>query len=713
MAEFRRLSKYLASPMHGLLSPILEAFPDYLNIIQHSRCSCLAAPSALRRAYAILLLFFIGLSFPLARARAEVDLTDVPLEALMQIEVPKVYGASKVEQKTTQAPASVTVITADEIKKMGHRTLASVLQTVQGFNVSYDRNYAFLGSRGVSLGDNNSRILLLVDGHRVNNNLNDGALIDSAFILDIDLVDRIEIIRGPGSIMYGNNAFFGVINVITRQGKQLNGAEVTTEFGSFNTSKARVTYGKELTNGLEFLFSGTYYDSGGNDRLYYKEFDTATQNNGVAESMDDDTYYSGFGSLGYRDFSFQSAFVHREKANPTAQYTYTTFNDPRLRTTDERGYSAVKYTHSFDDIMDATARIYYDRSTYGIGYPQSVYSGSNLVYSAYSQEKDVGEWWGAELQLTKKLWDRHLITLGAEYRDDYRQESRIYSDTTTYTDTRTNRQSFGVYGQGDVAVFTNLHLVGGVRYDQYGDFKPAVNPRVALIYNPFETATIKAIYGTAFRAPNFTELSDSRFQDIKPETITSYELVYEQEIGKHFRSSISGFYNQMDDLIVFDSGSFTNFNANTRGMEIALESFWPSGIWSRASYSLQQTRNSSVGWDMPDSPNHMVKLNLSVPIVKDKLFAGVEFRYDSERYSLHNTTDSSGQPITVLGEDAASYGIVNLTLYSQNLVKNLEFSATIYNLLDRKYSDPASRFHTQDLIEQDGRSFRLKATYRF
>jgi iron complex outermembrane receptor protein len=148
-------------------------------------------------------------------------------------------------------------------------------------------------------------------------------------------------------------------------------------------------------------------------------------------------------------------------------------------------------------------------------------------------------------------------------------------------------------------------------------------------------------------------------------------------------------------------------------MEIALESFWPCGIRGRASYSLQQTRNSSVDWDMPDSPNHMVKLNLIVPILKDKIFAGVEFRYDSERYSLHNTTDSSGQPITVQGEDAASYGIVNLTLFSQNLVKNLEFSATIYNLLDRKYSDPSSRFHTQDLIEQDGRSFRLKATYRF
>ena len=132
-------------------------------------------------------------------------------------------------QKPTEAPSSVTVITSDEIKKYGHRTLADVLQSVQGFHVSYDRNYAFLGARGVSLGDFNSRILLLVDGHRVNNNLTDGAYIDTAFILDIDLIDRVEIIRGPGSVLYGNNAFFGVINVITRQGEQLNGAEVSGE----------------------------------------------------------------------------------------------------------------------------------------------------------------------------------------------------------------------------------------------------------------------------------------------------------------------------------------------------------------------------------------------------------------------------------------------------------------------------------------------------
>ena len=117
---------------------------------------------------------------------------------------------------------------------------------------------------------------------------------------------------------------------------------------------------------------------------------------------------------------------------------------------------------------------------------------------------------------------------------------------------------------------------------------------------------------------------------------------------------------------------------------------------------------------MPDSPNHLLKLNLSVPLVRDKLFASLELQYASNRRSLHNTTDPlSGQPITVQGEEAGGFGVVNLTLFSQNIIKNLEFSASVYNLLDTRYGDPASSFHTQDLIQQDGRSFRLKLTYRF
>ena len=162
----------------------------------------------------------------------------------------------------------------------------------------------------------------------------------------------------------------------------------------------------------------------------------------------------------------------------------------------------------------------------------------------------------------------------------------------------------------------------GVRYDQVGDFDPAFNPRLALIYNPFTKSTFKAIYGSAFRAPNFSELSDPRFQDIQPEQITSYELVYEQEIGRYLRSTVSGFYNQMNDLIVFQSGNFNNMDADTTGMELALEGRWASGIRGQVSYSLQDTRNKSLAWDMPDSPKQMVKLNLSVPIFPGQTLRG-------------------------------------------------------------------------------------------
>src|SRR5205823_9088176 len=111
------------------------------------------------------------------------------------------------------------------------RTLADILQSVRGLQVSYNRNYSFVGVRGFNRGDFNSRVLLLVDGHRINNSLSDGAFIGTEFILDVDLIDRVEVIRGPGSSLYGNNAFFGVVKVITRKGRDMSGygAEFSVE----------------------------------------------------------------------------------------------------------------------------------------------------------------------------------------------------------------------------------------------------------------------------------------------------------------------------------------------------------------------------------------------------------------------------------------------------------------------------------------------------
>jgi outer membrane receptor for ferrienterochelin and colicins len=649
------------------------------------------------------------LTAPIARS-AEVavpppqDLTELTLEELMELKIPTVYGASKFDQKTTEAPSSVTVIDSDEIKRYGYRTLADVLRSVQGLHVSYDRNYAFLGTRGINLGDFNGRILVLVDGHRVNNNLTDGALIGTGFVLDIDLIDRVEVVRGPGSVLYGNNAFFAVINVITRTADQVNGAEVSGEYGSYDTWKGRFSYGASLTNGFQLLLSGTVYDSEGRDRIFYEEFDTPGQNHGVARGLDDDGFESFFGSIAYGALSLQGAFIEREKGNPTAQYL-TTFNDPRLRTVDERAYVNLKYDQKFQDFVDVTAQLYYDRNSFSVGYPTTIPPGTVLF-----KEESEGEWWGTELQLNKRVADRHVLTLGGEYRDDFRLKRDVYqAGGPTFGQWRADRESYGVFAQGDFAVLTNLHVNAGARYDKYGEFNSTINPRVAVIYHPVATSTLKAIYGTAFRAPNFLETTLSAPGQLEPEEITTYELVYEQAIGRNLRSSVSLFYNEMDDLIVFENGAFTNFNAVARGIELALEGKWKSGIRTRASYTIQETENRSRGREFADSPEQMVKLNLSVPVWKQKVFAGLEYQYTSSRDTFF-TTDI-GQ--TLAGRDASGFGILNLTLFSQELVRDLEFSASVYNIFDREYADPASRFHRQDLIAQNGRSFRLKVNYRF
>lgn len=642
------------------------------------------------------------------------DLTALSLEQLMQIEVATVVGASKFEQKVTEAPSSVSVITAEDIKRYGYRTLADILASVQGFYVSYDRNNDFLGARGLELGDFNSRILLLVNGHRVNNDLNDGAFIGTAFILDIDLIDRVEIIRGPGSVLYGNNAFFGVINVITRQGKQVNGVEASGAYGSFDAYSGRVTIGEQFTNGLQFLLSGTIYSSDGPDNLFYPEFDTPSLNvnNGIAHRLDDDGFGSFFGSVSYSDFTVEGGYINREKGNPTGQYStppLTTFGDSRLRTVDERSYATLKYAHQFSDTLNVSADVYYDRNDFQIGYPLSGVIGGT-PFSVFYEEEATGEWAGGEAQVAKKIRDRHRVTLGAEYRNDFTQEDREFDPGTgaTVYDRRGSRQNYGIFAEDDFAVLTNLHVNAGVRYDQYGHFKPSWSPRAALIYDPFPASTFKFIYGTAFRDPNFLELSDPRFQDIQPEKINSYELVYEQGINPNLRSSVSGYYNRMDDLINFQNGSFTNFNADTLGLELALEGKWENEIRTRLSYTLQHTENRDGGGGLPDSPLHLIKFNASAPLLRDKLFAGLEVQFTSKRHTVYEAF-----PTTVAGADVPGYAVVNFTLFSRNLVKNLEVSASIYNLLDKTYYVPASRFHLQNAIQQDGRTFRVKLTYRF
>ncbi|MDP2903031.1 MAG: TonB-dependent receptor plug domain-containing protein, partial [Methylovulum sp.] len=229
------------------------------------------------------------------------DLTDLSIEELLNIEV---VIASRFGQKTSKSPSSVSVLTARDIRTFGWRTLAEALNAMRGLFTSNDRNYSYLGVRGfLHPNDYNSRVLFMIDGQRMNENIYDGGYMAQEFMLDMDLVERIEFIPGSGSSIYGANAFLGLINVVTKTGRAINGVQLAGEAGSFDTYKGRASYGKKLDNGADILFSASHYDSAGVENLYFPDFDDPATNNGIAHNMDTERADRLFGRVQFEEFT--------------------------------------------------------------------------------------------------------------------------------------------------------------------------------------------------------------------------------------------------------------------------------------------------------------------------------------------------------------------------------------------------------------------------
>src|ERR1035437_10373179 len=300
------------------------------------------------------LFFLLGISTDCLGQKSEPDLSEASLEQLGNIEV---YSASMHLQPSGDAPSSVTVITADEIKDHGYRTLADILRTVRSFFVTYDRNYSSLGVRGFARpGDFNTRILLLVDGHRLNDNIYDEAMIGTEFPVDVDLIQRIEIVRGPVSSLYGSNALFAVINIVTKHARDLSGLELSAEAASYNTYKGSISYGRVLPQ-LEFLVSGSFYGSRGQNQLFYPEFDTPQTNNGIASHADDDQLGTALATISSHGFTLQGVYGTREKGIPTGAYG-AIFDNNGTRTTDTHGYLDLRYERMFGSWV-TLARAFY------------------------------------------------------------------------------------------------------------------------------------------------------------------------------------------------------------------------------------------------------------------------------------------------------------------------------------------------------------------
>ncbi len=632
------------------------------------------------------------------------DLAALDLEQLMQLEV--VYAAAKRNQNPREAASVVSVVTAADIRQYGYRTLADILRSLPSFYVSYDRNYSYVGVRGFAQpGDYNSRVLLLVNGLRTNDNVYDMAYVGEEFVVDVDLIDRVEVVRGPSAAIYGTSAFFAVINVVTKPAADIAGGELATSAGSFDTYAGRATWGSTFDNGLAVVASATVSDAAGRTSLYFPEFDDPSTNAGIAERVDAESYHKLLGSISKGGWSVQANHVSRKKAVPTASFE-TAFNDSRNRTTDELTLGSLAYNRSTTS-GSFGARVHAGRSSY-----HGVYA--YVADVAPNQDLAVGEWWGADLDLTRSLFTQHLLTAGFEYRDNYRQDQKNYDPEPhlLYVDGQYASRRLGVFAQDEFKVAESLTLYTGLRHDWHETHDGVTSPRVGLILHPGTVTTVKLLAGRAFRAPNeyelhFVGLGFKLPSELGPERIQTLELAAERMIGAGVRISASGFRNRISDLITLERDAaddllvFRNAGEiDSDGIELGLDinrGYGPSG---RLSYAFQRTTNRASDEELINSPRHMAKLGMVAPLITKTLLAGIDAQYVSARRTLS-------------GAVAKSYAITNLSIDAPRLFDRLEAAATIYNVFDAQYGYPASEEHTQDIIQQDGRTFRVKATLRF
>jgi outer membrane receptor for ferrienterochelin and colicins len=645
------------------------------------------------------------------------DFGEMSLEQLMEIRIEKVFSASKYEQKVTRAPAAVTIVTADEIEKFGHRTIADVLRGVRGLYASNDSNYTYLGARGfLRPNDYNTRVLFLVDGHRVNDNIYDAFYIGHESSIDVDMVERVEVVRGPSSSIYGSNAFLGIINIVTKRGAQLEGGVVSAEIGSYDSYKGRVAVGGMTRKGIEWIFSASRYASGGRRNIYYPEFDprissaSGAANNGVVEKWDAESADSVFARVNVGDVTIAASYNTRNKRVPTASFA-TVFNGGSQQTSDSRSYVDAKFDRSLSPDLQLLGRVFYDSYRYTGDYPFDYAEPGDPPYLVLNKDFSHGEWAGTEWQLNARMSDRYLVIAGGEYRENFHQDqfNYDYDPRTDYLSNHQQSRTLGLYAQVEATLTSKLVLNAGVRHDRYfGSFGGTTNPRFSLIYSPVSGTTLKALYGQAFRAPNAYErtfFAEQRNRPtLSPETIRTGELVWEQYLGRYYRFSLSGYRYNVDGLInqsITSSGLvFENLEgAEATGGEIEFEGRWDKGLTARVNYSHQRGKDGT-GLELTSSPRDMAKLNVIVPFARERFAAGFEAQYH-------------GAVTTLARQRAKDFVIGNLTLSAYEFPKGCSLSLSVYNVFDARAAYPGAEDHVQDVIQQDGRSLRMKLSYRF
>ena len=632
------------------------------------------------------------------------DLTNLTIEDLARTHL---YSASRHLDDPRKAPARVTIIDREEILRYGWRTLGELLRSVPGIYTAYDRNYTYVGVRGfLQSGDYNARVLLLIDGHRINENVYDGALIGTEFPLDLNLIDHVEIVHGPGSSLFGTNAELAVVNVFTRRPESRLSVETELETGSYLSRSAEIAASFRNSH-LSGIASGSLFRSNGASRLYIQSYDSPETNNGIAQNLDGDRYDHAFAAFRRGELQVEGLFGTRTKIVPTGSYG-TNFNDPGNRSVDTRGYVDVSWTRNLRDGTDLDVRGYYDAYRYWASYP---YGGMAAPDRSVQINDATADWVGVEAVLGQKLGRNRMVAGGAgEYNLRIRQRNYYQGQPPFLNDHRHPGLS-AVFGEVELNPHPRLSVNLGGRIDHYSTFGAAASPRLAVMLFPSARTSVKYLLGEAFRAPDpydefYVDYIDIGVQggNLKPETTRSQGVLVEHNLSDHVSVSGEVFQNDLDKVIeeqLDPASGLTHFVNATgdrgRGLDLEISARMPSGWSARGSYTAEQTTEKLTHTAVTNSPHALAKLNGTVPLPAHERL-GVEFLYKGPQQSY-------------LGTRVASSFLANATV-SGSTRSGWSFSAGCYNLLNARWSTPTGPEIAGPATQQDGRMWRFRLDFR-
>ena len=643
------------------------------------------------------------------------------VDAYLRRADPEITAATKSRVASESAPASISVVTADEIAAFGYTSLTEALAGIRGTFTSNDRSYESVGFRGFSPpGDYTNRVLVLVDGRPLNDAVTGQGYVGHDLDVDLSNVDHIEIVRGPGSVLYGTGALFGVINVVTRRPSEGGHAAVDTMAGTMGLRSGRATLSGREGNAELMLSAGAMSSDGDRRFAWPTEFDTPPAGSPPAPTAvygadgETATHADLLARLGA--WSVRAGYNDRKKYLPTG--AYETLPAPGTYNHDRRGFAELRFDREVGGLGIA-ARAAYDNSWY--------HGQFNTGAAASDGGQDLkAQWTTGELRFELPRFFYQRFTLGVEAV----KQLTLETDPVEGGGPGIPKELIlSAYLVDTIVVSDRLTINLGLRNDRYTEsFGNTLNPRIAVVGRPYASGNTKIFFGRSFRVPSPNERADTPGAAVQPETIWSGELEHTHAVTDDVHLVAAVFANWVFDLISLVSapdlegvapyyGSIYQNNSNRiRSLGAEGELRWEPGGGTFLSLSLtrQQVEELAPKGNRPfaNAPELMATARVLCPLVGRILRLGTKLILDSGRHfqwpeGVNNSLSDNRV------DDALLW---NVSLSGDYRPYRLHYFVGVLNLLDvhdARAGSPTSVDNRLSLVPRYGRSARAGLAWSF